>query len=314
MGRQVLLHAFGATYHVTSRGNNKQAIFFDEEDRIVFLDLLGNAVEKHECSIHAYCLMTNHVHLLIQVGAVPINRVMHNITSCYASWFNKKYQKVGHLFQGRYQAQSVETEQYAKRLVRYIHRNPIKAGMVAKAESYIWSSHSAYLGKGSVPWLSTQWIFLHFSLDMALALKRYKHFVGELDRKDTDDVVREINEKYKSGCRSLVRKSDELRYEMDGVSATLNSIISFSCTYFQTDLLTLKGGSRFAKVVKCRIVILWLAQDFRVATGVTVAHFLNRNACNLRKQKNSYAKKHELFLLKLRADYSQYLKEGESAD
>lgn len=128
-------------YHVIIRGVNKDIIFKDDLDRNNFLHLLRYYKTKLNCKIHAYCLMSNHVHLLVEDAEYKIGELMKNITCVYAGEFNKKYDRVGHLFQDRYKSQVVEEQNYLQYLIRYIHRNPEKAG-ICETEDYKWSSYN----------------------------------------------------------------------------------------------------------------------------------------------------------------------------
>ena len=146
MARKPRLHYSGASYHVILRGNGGQDIFIDKKDRTRFYFLLQEGVERYRHRIHAYCLMTNHVHLAIQVGDVPLSRIIQNLSFRYTRYLNRRKNQVGHLFQGRYKALLIDADSYLLELVRYIHNNPVRAGMVKTAEEYPWSSHHAYLG------------------------------------------------------------------------------------------------------------------------------------------------------------------------
>lgn len=128
-------------YHIIIRGVNKDTIFKDDSDRNKFLHLLKYYKIQLNCKVYAYCLMSNHVHLLIEDKKSNIGELMKNITCVYAGEFNKKYNRVGHLFQDRYKSQNVENQNYLLRLIRYIHRNPEKAG-ICKTENYKWSSYN----------------------------------------------------------------------------------------------------------------------------------------------------------------------------
>lgn len=131
-------------YHVMIRGVNKEIIFKDERDRRNFLHLLKYYKTKLNCKVHTYCLMDNHVHILIEDNNNKLGELMRNVTSVYAGEFNKKHKRIGHLFQERFRSQNVENDYYLLRLVRYIHRNPEKAG-ICKTEDYIWSSYKEFL-------------------------------------------------------------------------------------------------------------------------------------------------------------------------
>ena len=126
------------------RGNERKEIFLDDEDRLKFLDLLYTKTEDEGCQLYAYCLMDNHVHMVIKEGSNGIAKIMKRIAISYVSYFNRKYKRVGHLFQDRYKSENIETESYLLTVIRYVHQNPEKAG-IAKAEEYHWSSYPVYL-------------------------------------------------------------------------------------------------------------------------------------------------------------------------
>src|SRR5262245_7457233 len=124
MPRKPRLHYHGAVYHVILRGNAKQDIFFDAEDRRRFLSFLEDCIERFGFRVHGYCLMTNHIHLALQVGEVPLSRIMQNLTLRYTKWVNWRQDRIGHLFHGRYKAVMVEADNYLAQLVVYLHLNP----------------------------------------------------------------------------------------------------------------------------------------------------------------------------------------------
>lgn len=153
MPRMPRLHVNDAYYHVLARGNNKQDIFHGDADYRLYLGLLGKYGARHGVTTHAYALMPNHVHLLVQVGTKPLYRLMHVLQQTYTQAHNKEHQRVGHLFQGRYKAFLIDDEAYLLALVRYIHLNPVEAGLCADPLHYRWSSHRHYMtghGEGRV--------------------------------------------------------------------------------------------------------------------------------------------------------------------
>lgn len=132
-------------YHLIARGNDRQNIFHSRDDYLKFLSLLGKQKETLGFYLYAYCLMTNHVHLLIERQAERIGRVMQRLLTGYSQYFNRRYRHIGHVFQGRHKAILCQSDGYLIRLVRYIHLNPVRAGMVDTAGQYFYSSHRAYL-------------------------------------------------------------------------------------------------------------------------------------------------------------------------
>ncbi|MDY6849017.1 MAG: transposase [Thermodesulfobacteriota bacterium] len=174
MPRKPRIHFPGAVYHVILRGNDGQDTFFDEADRSRFFFLLQGGTERFRHSIHAFCLMSNHIHLAVQVKEIPLSRIMQNLGFRYTQYFNRRYKKTGHLFQGRYKALLIDADNYLLELMRYIHLNPNRAGMVTRPESYPWSSHRAYLGREKLPWLTTDWILGQFA-----NAERYQSFIED---------------------------------------------------------------------------------------------------------------------------------------
>jgi putative transposase len=168
MARPIRVEFAGAVYHVMARGNERRAIFFDDEDRRRFLDTLAEMVEQFEVRVHAYCLMPNHYHLIAETPRGNLSQAMGWLQVTYTVRFNRRHRRSGHLFQGRYKAQVVEADAYAQGLVLYVHLNPVRPRrrtMVLAAERaselnrYRWSSHRVYAGFARRPeWLSGQWL------------------------------------------------------------------------------------------------------------------------------------------------------------
>ena len=134
----------GATYHIMSRGNRKATIFHDDEDYRRFLDILREAKEKYPFKLHSYCLMSNHVHLELGTIDDDSSQIMSYILKTYSTYYNRKYEYVGHLYQGRYKGILIEDEAYFMQTSRYIHLNPVKAGIVSSPEKYEFSSYRLY--------------------------------------------------------------------------------------------------------------------------------------------------------------------------
>lgn len=179
MARKPRLHENGGVYHVMLRGNGGQAIFFDDEDHTHFYFLLEQGIARYGHRIHGFCLMSNHVHLAIQVGEEPLAKIMQNLSFRYTRWINRKQKRIGHLFQGRYKAIMVDRDVYLLELVRYIHLNPVRAKLVRQPQNYAWSGHRAYLGQEALAWLNTDWVLSQFSTRLAGSRKRYETFLHE---------------------------------------------------------------------------------------------------------------------------------------
>lgn len=178
MSRKPRLHYPGALYHVILRGNSRQDIFFEDQDRYRFFLLVQEGVERFGHRVLAFCLMTNHIHLAIQVGNVPLSRILQNLSFRYTRWINWRQGRVGHLFQGRYKAFVVDGDAYLLELVAYLHLNPVRIGLVRDAGAYPWSSHRAYLGRETIPWLDTDFVLGQFSRKVTKARELVGEFVA----------------------------------------------------------------------------------------------------------------------------------------
>jgi REP element-mobilizing transposase RayT len=177
MARKPRIHYPGAVYHVILRGNAGLPIFFDEHDRYRLYLFLQSVVEKFECRVHGFCLMTNHIHLIIQTGEVSLSHIMQSLSLRYTKWINYTQARTGHVFQGRYKALLLDADTYLQELVRYVHLNPVRAGIAASPGEYLWSSHHGYLGHEIIPWLTTDWVLSLFSVDIRQARSDYSTFV-----------------------------------------------------------------------------------------------------------------------------------------
>jgi REP element-mobilizing transposase RayT len=178
MPRKPRLHLPGGLYHVILRGNDRQDIFFEDEDRLAFYRLLEEGVRRFGYRVHAFCLMGNHVHLALQMGSQPLSKGLQNLSLRYTRYINRRRERVGHLFQGRYQALLVDTDSYGLELVRYIHLNPVRARLVSDPADYAYSGHLAYLGMHALSFLTTDWVLSQFDERVGVARGRYARFVA----------------------------------------------------------------------------------------------------------------------------------------
>jgi putative transposase len=152
----------GAMYHITCRGNRHSEIFYDDQDRHRYLSYLEDTRNTYFFKLHAYCLMTNHIHLLIETKNDPPSLIMRKLNSRYAISFNKRHQFDGHVFQGRYHATLIESPDHFTLTSRYIHLNPVTANIVKKPEQYKWSSYPAYILDTPNPHITTSEILRYF--------------------------------------------------------------------------------------------------------------------------------------------------------
>ncbi|WP_147534168.1 transposase [Bacillus marasmi] len=180
----------GAPFHITARGNKRAPIFYERKDFQKYLEILEDVREKYPFILHSYCLMTNHIHLQLQPKLPTLENIIPNIMKTlhmhYAIYLNKKLDVDGHVFQGRYNARIIISENYFLTVSRYIHRNPLEANMVAKPEDYPWSSYSAYLQLSENPHIDTSKTFSFFPEPAHI---NYREFVEREDENEQDGGI-----------------------------------------------------------------------------------------------------------------------------
>ena len=181
MSRPLRLEFPNALYHVTSRGDRREAIFEDDDDRVRFLEILGMVVSDFNWLCHGYCLMDNHYHLIIETLDGNLSKGMRQLNGIYTQASNRRHGRGGHLFQGRYKAILVDKDRYLLELSRYVVLNPLRAkGMVKRLEDWSWSSYPAMAGDAAKPkWLTTDWILSLFGKQRRIATEKYRQFVLE---------------------------------------------------------------------------------------------------------------------------------------
>ncbi|MFZ5753516.1 MAG: REP-associated tyrosine transposase [Bacillota bacterium] len=198
-------------YHVMLRGNEKKDIFLDDQDRNQFIDTLGKMKEDKNYYIYAYCLMDNHVHLLIKEANDNIARIMKRITVSYVYYFNKKYARVGHLFHDRFRSEIIDNDSYLLAAARYIHNNPVKAGLVKSAGNYKWSSYKAYVcgerARGNL--ISTEFLLSMFSEDPKIAVREFIRFTQQVN----EDKFLDFQPSAEEECLSINDKELKERIE-----------------------------------------------------------------------------------------------------
>jgi len=186
MARPLRLEFPGALYHITSRGNAQQPIFLDDEDHHTFLHVLSLVVERFDWLCHAYCLMGNHYHLLIETPKGNLSRGMRQLNGHYTQMFNLRHHQVGHIFQGRYKAILVEKDRHLLSLCRYVVLNPVRAELVRKPQRWRWSSYKATAGEEKRPsFLTVDWILSQFDRQKGKAVRKYRAFVIEGSKEDS---------------------------------------------------------------------------------------------------------------------------------
>ena len=268
MARKTRIHYPEALYHVIVRGNARQDIFFSDADRCRFLLLLQEEVERFGYRVHAFCLMQNHAHLAVQVRDIPLSRGMQNLCFRYAMWVNRCQNRSGHLFQGRFKALLVHADTYHLALVRYIHLNPNRCGIVTNPTEYLWSSHRVYCGLETLPWLYTEMTLAAFGSTLSQARSGYVRFVMD----GLDDGHR--SEFHGTSGRDNRVLGDEEFVESivarprltKKAEITMKALLSAVCAVYDINLDEITSGRRLAS--EARGMSAWITLE---TTGCTIA-------------------------------------------
>jgi putative transposase len=281
MPRRLRIHAPGGFYHVTLRGNHQQNIFHADADRCLLNAIVGRSTIKYDSRIHAYCWMSNHLHFLVQVGVEPLSSLMRQIASGYARAFQSKFETTGHLFERRYHATLVDEQSYFLQLLRYIHLNPVRAGLVHRPDQYRWSSHRAYAGGGSEDWLTTDFALAIFSTERRAAQAAYCAF---LQQSESQESI----ERFSTGHSAILGDDTFVQRISRGLATepvarqSLESLIDEGCEQFGVSHSLLLSASRDPAVVQARAWVANQAKSRGIATLSAVARRLGRDRATLR--------------------------------
>jgi putative transposase len=307
MARRPRIHFPGALFHVMLRGNNGQKIFVDDADRIHLGRIVGDGVRRYGHRIYAYCWMPNHVHLALQCGTVPMSRIVHNMAFRYAAHFNRRHDRRGHLFQGRFKAILVDADAYLLELIRYIHLNPVRAGLCTRAEDYAWSGHHSYLGNEMGSWVSISWVLSQFGADADFARARYSSFVAQgVNEGRRDDFHQSVPE-------DQLLVDDDFAGQVLGESATPSIVRPMSiaamcrivCAAAGKNEAALRTSGRAIDNRRIRSVIAYLVASNRLGSLTELARFLGRDMTTLSRGAQAVANAQEgdeLFSLLKRAE------------
>jgi REP element-mobilizing transposase RayT len=205
MARPLRLEFEGALCHVMARGNAREAIFLDDDDRVAFVANLGRVAERFEWRVWAWCLMGNHYHLLVETLRPTLSRGMREINGVYTQGFNRRHRRVGHVLQGRYKAVLVDKDSYLLELSRYVVLNPVRAGLVATAGDWTWSSYRAVMGKAPAPeWLAANATLRLLHAERGPARRAYARFVAE--GVAAEDALPQVEQQSLLGSEAFVER------------------------------------------------------------------------------------------------------------
>ena len=284
MPRKPRIHVPGAFYHVTLRGNHRQDIFFSPNDRWLFDEIVAEVLDRFHARLHAYCWMTNHVHMLIQVGDMPLGRLMLRIASRYARKLQARLHTTGHLFERRYHAVLVDVDSYLLELIRYIHLNPVRAGMTESPQDYTWSSHHAYVGTRSEPWVTTQFALSMFHHDLSVAINTYQRFVLAAIASTRPSPLQQcnLNDPRILGSDTFIASLMKTAWQPKS-RKTIEQLLEEACDQFSIERQALLSSGKQRHLTFARAWIAHQAVILGISSLAQVARLLNRNEATLRE-------------------------------
>jgi REP element-mobilizing transposase RayT len=284
MARPLRLHVPNGFYHVTLRGNHRQPIFFRASDRDLLNGIVSRVVSQLGIRIHAFCWMSNHIHMLVQVSSRPLGDAIMRIAGRYARAAQSNIETTGHLFERRHHAALVDEDRYLVTLIRYIHQNPVRAGLVDDPLDYPWSSHHNYLGRPDPDWVTTRFALGVLGNRRATAMARYR----ELMSSPSPD-------RWGIGELELNREHDNVLGDADFV-ARVTGIPREPCMRRSLNSLVAECADRFAiaperissrdKAHTLAVARAWLAHEVAVSAVTSIsalARLLNRSESSLRQ-------------------------------
>lgn len=282
MARKPRIEFPGAFYHVMARGNHRAEIFRNDRDRERFLEKLLEYKIRFDFILYAYTLIPNHFHLLIETRDIPLSKIMQGVLQSHTQWFNRKYETVGHLYQGRYRAIICDKTSYLLALVRYLHINCIRAGIVKRLRDYRWSSHRIYLGIEQSDLIDTNLVLCQFSKNKRKAIHTYKSFMDEGIRKQNVEGQLFTTGQQFLGDESFIEKTiKEMGGSFSSVAfskrdKSLNDISSAVKSLTNIGIDELRDRDRGERTTEARVLFVSLALDYSNCKRKDIAAFLHR--------------------------------------
>jgi putative transposase len=287
MARKSRIHYPGALYHVMLRGNARQTVFHQDVECRYFEEILARGLDQYAIVLHAYCWMKNHVHMALQVREEPLSKLMQNISQRYTWWFNKRHDRVGHVFQGRYKAVLVDKDAYLKELIRYIHLNPVRAGMVTDPLDYPRSSHAAYAGRIRPPgWLTIDRGLGQFGTTEPDARAVYLHFMGQTTGEELLDKLRHgsCTEGRILGNENFIQAALGRKNETVQAQIGIEPLVALVARVYQVPTREMTSASRARQLTQARAMATLIGVDHCGYLVSDLARYFNRDVPGLSRQ------------------------------
>jgi putative transposase len=294
MARKPRIDFPGAFFHVIARGNRRAAIFHDADDYTAYLDRLERYRQRDDVTVHAYVLMTNHVHLLVETGSHPLSRTMQALQFTYSQYYNRRYDKSGHVFQGRYQAILCDREAYLVELVRYLHLNPARIRAPLSPWTYRWSSHAAYVGRSSPVQVNTSAVLGTFHRQVGPARQAYRKFLQEgLAQGHQDRFYETVDQRF-LGDEGFIEEADRKTAATREVivrpsRAAFGSLLTAVATTMGVTPRAILAPGRQRALVPARALFVHLAREWSGLTTRELGRRLQRDPSMISRLAATYA-------------------------
>lgn len=287
MARPTRIDFPGALFHVIARANQRRRIFRDTADYTKYETLLQRYQERYGFHLYAYVVMPNHLHLLMETGRIPLAKVMQGIQQSYTAYFNKRYRLVGHCFHGRYKAILCDRDAYLLTLVRYLHLNPVRAGLVQRPGEWRCSSHRAYLEPSRPGWVAVDPVLSQFGRNRAQARTAYQRFMAEGVGEDHREDLYEVIEQRYLGDEAFIEVTERKAKIHPGrprLRLTLDDCIRVTCDVMGVRPAALQTPDRSGNLATVRTIVAYVSKELAGVTYAETARTLRRAAVTLSLQ------------------------------
>jgi putative transposase len=303
MPRKRRIWESGRCYHIMLRGIDGRSVFIDDRDKSRFCLFLQEASEIHKFRVHAFCLMTNHIHLLLEPIEDGLARGIHRFATRYAQHFNSRHKKRGYVFQGRFKSILVEDGIYMKRLLRYIHLNPIEAGLVERLQDFPWSSHNGYFSRTDFVWLETERILSYFGPTRSTALANLAEFTT--DQINLIEELKEIelasrtgvygSEEFKRAFVTITNTNKKFECSAKDNEHAIKILMNLVCARLKVTTEQLISEEKERNIVNARAVLAKIAQIQHGLNLSDISRALNKHPGTISRLAKHAAKDPELY-------------------
>lgn len=294
MARKPRIDFPGAFYHVIVRGNQRATIFHDPEDHTGYLERLERYRRRDSVTLHAYVLMTNHVHLLLETGSHPLSRTIQTLQFTYSQYYNRRYNKTGHVFQGRYQAILCDRDAYLLELVRYLHLNPARLRTPLNPWTYPWSSHAAYLGGACPVTVQTSPVLESLHRQVGPARQAYRHFLKDgLAHGHQERFYETVDQRF-LGNERFIEEADRRTAATREVSVrpqrvAFATLLAAVATAYEVTPKAILAPGRHRALVPARATLVGLARRWSLLTTRELGRRLHRDPSMISRLAAAYA-------------------------